>query len=177
MASGVTHHSGDQLAFFRCRVPHNLRPQLGSDQLSTLHCQIEAILVDPFFATEDVTTEIESGSDREVRGPVDRAGPGVLVDEAALDAVVMSDRTRVDEVLESARIGLSISINRRGVRVVRILGHVLLVDVKDRNPTMRVQPLVAIRDPKVWLASPERDRQLPDLVRRINERDDVLLAK
>lgn len=58
-----------------------------------------------------------------------------------------------------------------------ILGHVLLVDVKDRNPTMGEQPLVAIRDPKVWLARPERDRQLTDLVRSIDERDDVLFAK
>lgn len=93
MASGVTHHGRDQLAFFRCLVPHDLGPQLGSDQLSTSHGQIKAILVDPFFATEDVTTKIESGSDGEVRGPVDSAGPGVLVDEAALDPVIVSNRT------------------------------------------------------------------------------------
>ena len=171
----MTHHGGDQLAFLRRRVPHDFGSQLGSDQVSTLHRQIEAVLIDSFFATEDVTTEIESGSDGEVRGPVDSAGPRVLVDEPAFDAVVMSDRTRVDEVLESAQIAVSASIGE--VRVSEDLGHVLLVDVEDRNSTMGVQPLVAVRDPKVWFTSPERDRQLTDLMCGIHERDDVLFAK
>lgn len=113
LRSVYPHHGGNQLAFLGRRVPHDIGAQLGSDQLSTLHRQIEAVLVDPFFAAEDVATEIESGSDRKVRGPVDSAGPRVLVDKAALDAVVVSDRTRVDEVLESAQI-VVISINQGG---------------------------------------------------------------
>ena len=44
-----------------------------------------------------------------------------------------------------------------------------LVDVQNRTTSMSEQPLVTIRDPKVWSNRSERRRQLADIVSCIDE--------